>query len=245
MNAKPAVLICGLVATLALLGACYSDTPTVSRPDDSIVAQGYPPPQSPTPSVTPTPTITPTADASGYMATPSGIPVTVTSLTGSPYADLLSPLQTALDSDDAPTIGGLAYSSLALRVGGASWGMGGQSAEILGSDVAGYLTALFNQGTNARIQGYFETGDTDVPCVEVVVHRFVGTVAYPTVEPTPTGTYEAHFIENPSEFPLDAATWNFCKLGSDWHWNEWRHGEYYPMVDTLANMWTNYFVIRP
>lgn len=245
MHTRAFLLICSVVAMLALLATRYSATPTTSVPGESVAAQGYPPPQSPTPSITPTPTTTPTADASGYMATPSGIPVTTTSLAASPYADLLGPLQAALDSDDASTIGGLAYSSLELFVGSATFDGEGLTAEIIGSDIAGYLASFFNQGTNARIQGYFEVGDTNVPCVEVVIHRFTGTVAYPTSAPTPTGTYEPTGLEAPAEFPLDAAAWNFCRLGSVWRWNEWWHGWYYETVHKLAQKGTTYFVIRP
>lgn len=247
MNAKPIILVgISALAVLALMATYYPGTDTTRVPSGAVVAQGYPPPQSPTPSITPTPTPTPTADASGYLPTPPGVSVTVTSLAGSSYSDLLVPLQDALDDDDASAISAMASSSYRLFVGSSVFDGEGGSATITGAETAGYLTDFFNQGTNAKIQGYFETGDASVPCLEVLIHRFVGTVAYPTARPSPTGTYEAVGASPPSDFPLDAATWKFCKIaGPTWRWRAWRHGWYYPTVAKLAQAGTSYFVIRP
>lgn len=247
MNRKLFVLIgASTLVVLAIVAMYYTYTQPTRVGSGAIVAQAYPPPQSPTPSITPTETPTPTADAAGYMPTPSGITVTVTSLVGSPYADLLVPLQTALDNDDASAISAMTSNTYELFVGDSTFDGEGGSATMSGADADGYLNSFFSQGTNAHIQGYFETGDAEVPCLEVLIHRFAGAVAYPTSLPTPTGTFEAIGISPPSEFPLDAARWNFCKLpGDGWRWYEWRHGWYYPTIERLAEADTDYYLIRP
>ncbi len=207
------------------------------------VAQGYPPPASPTPTDTPAPTSTP--DGNGYLPTPAGMAISETTLSASPYADLLEPLQDALDQDDETAIANYVSGRFMLELGYSTFAGGEPVGTMLdGAGAEEYLDKFFDAGTDGLIQGYFEEGTTSVPCLEILVQPFSGAVSYPT--PSGSGSVRQ---SPPVEFPLDSANWRFCKTQSGtWIWSNWAYGEYYPAV---GHLWQRqgasgrYYVIRP
>jgi hypothetical protein len=184
-------------------------------------ADGYPPPDTPTP----VPLVSPTPDANGYLPEPDDVLYEYTTLSGSPYADLLGPLQNALDASDPNFLIGLVTERFRVHfIPGRSETEGGT---VLGASTANSLLgSYFNQGSVLRIQGYYETVSETSTCVNVFVYRFQGTVAYPTDTSGDFGP------PRPTNVPGDTAVWQFChgRMPGAWRWLTWEYGEYYPMV---------------
>jgi hypothetical protein len=204
-------------------------------PTDSVAAQAYPPPDTPA-----APTATPVADSGGYLPPPSNISSQTVTLAGSPYSDVLFPLQAALTSGDAAWPAAMVTErfgntlfDIAIRdsEGGAYLDAGGTEA---------VLADFFQQGSRPLIQGYFAGGSDLVPCLTVITHRYTGTVPYPSED-------AAYGAPSPTHIPADAAAFKLCRAGAgQWIWENWVHGSYYEIVDAYSGTGdADYFVVRP
>lgn len=229
-----------LAVVTALATTMRQDSPASLSP----MAQGYP-----TATTEPTETPTPTPDAQGYMPPPTNITTTLVTLGASPYADLLVPLQAALDaqdltwlSDTASWRGSLPFVPIGCLDGGDACG----SPQLDTPDELAPAVATAIAGTNALIQGYFEEPGGDGQgvtwtCLQVLIYPFGTTMTYPTAIPGPPGPET-----NPSTVTVDASAIEVCKKVDSWGWDAWRFGGYHEIVDTFAfNGATNYAVVRP
>lgn len=241
MNRNLTILGLGVVAIAAaaiawpVLFGPSRESRLPRRPTDKVAAQAYPPPGTPA-----APTATPAADPDGYLPPPGNIASQIVSLVGSPYSDVLVPLQAALTSGDAAG----PASMVTERFGNALFDIanldseGGAQLDADGTEAV--LADFLRQGSRPVIQGYFAGGDGLVPCLTVLTHRYTGAVPYPGED----GDYGA---PRPMFIPADAAAFKLCRAGSgQWFWENWVHGGYYEIVDAYVGARDmDYFVVRP
>lgn len=230
-----AVAIAAAVIAWPILFGPSRDSQLPRPPTDKVGAQAYPPPDTPA-----APTATPSADSGGYLPPPGNTSNQTVTLAGSPYSDVLVPLQAALASGDAAwpatmvteRFGNTLFDIAILdSEGGAYLDAGGTEA---------VLADFFQQGSQPVIQGYFADDDGIVPCLNVLTHRYTGTVPYP-------GEDGAYGAPRPTHIPADAAAFKLCRAGAgQWIWENWVHGGYYEIVDAYGGEGgADYFVVRP
>lgn len=169
--------------------------------------------RGPTASATPAPT----PDATGYYPEPEGVCYEITSLAGSPYSDLLLPLQQTLATDMSAAAGWVA-----IEGGYPGLGLGPLLADHGGKfinrdDVSAILDSYELGGSSPLIQGYFEDTDTtkgdEVPAtIWVMVTGWQGQVAFPTQEP-PAGYVPAPGKPPPADVGAESSLWGFCCPG--------------------------------
>jgi hypothetical protein len=187
--------------------------------------------------------VTPTPDGAGYLPVPGGITVTQTTITGSLYAGLLGTVQDALDQEDEIALADMVYGRYMLELGYSDFEGEPVGTMLDSSGAEDYVDQFFDEGTSAIVQGYFAESSTSVPCVEMLIHPFAGSVTYPTPADGTIGQAA------PTNFPLNAAVWKFCKTQSGvWIWKNWKYGEYYPTVyfmNERQKVPNAHYVIRP
>jgi len=209
----------------------------VFRPDPGVAAQAYPPPTGSPPA----PTATPPADPAGYFPPPSGIPNQTVTLAGSPYSDVLVPLQAALRGGDAAAIAALAGERFNVTLFDVAWLDSEGGVELTAAQAEAILADFFGQGSRPLIQGYFDNGDATVPCLMVLTHGYSGTVAYPAAADPDYGP------RLPADIPADAAGFTLCRAGSaEWIWQDWVYGGYHALAEQYYGAReSGYNVVRP
>lgn len=236
MVRPPTARSVAVAAALLATAACQLPLPPALS-TTPLTAQGYPAPSDPaaTPAPTAAPTSTPSADADGFLPPPAQPPSQSIRLADSPHADILIPLQAALDTGDA--------SWFEAHVDAANAGMklfdigqldseGGTTVD--GAGASALAAAFFAAGARPRVQAYFEEQRATTVCLYALTHRWQGTVGYP-------GYAEDHAItartspELPPTVPLDAAALHVCRDGlGAWTLDAWIHGGYYGIIGRLS-----------
>jgi hypothetical protein len=185
------------------------------------------------------------------MPAPEGIDATVVALDESPYADLLVPLQHALDNGSlAPLRDHVWFDQVTFR----PIGCGACSVYLQVPDALDTAIEEASDGAAPLVlQGYFvdtyadeEAGLLSI-CVDLFVHRFGTTVAYPTAPPAEPDDLE--IFSHPPSVAIDASIWQVCKDVDTWNWQSWYFGTYYETVSAMSleeepNR-SEYFVLRP
>ena len=163
-----------------------------------------------TPTASPTPHIVPSAIAgpAGYLPAPDTIDYQVTSLSASPHADLLIPLQASFSGADAGHIA----SMLAEDRGGMSL-IGPAALDSEAGDLFGQarfttlLEGIFASGARPLIQGYFIDPSQTPACVEVLGHAMPASLPIPEVIATAVPVIPAIATDSAS-IPTARATGN-------------------------------------
>lgn len=234
-----------LILAAATPASCRHDAPPSTTP--TRVQVGYPPPSEPPATVTPTPS----PDEQGYMAVPMDIDTTVVALDESPYADLLVPLQAAMnDGSLAPLRNVVGYNTMTfLPIGCYENECIPQYLQVP-DELDSAMAAAIDGPTNVILQGYFvetyaEAGISSI-CLELIAHRFGTTVPYPTPMAKPG---EMGHLAISSPVTIDASMWRVCKGNEFWNWEAWHFGGYHEIVGGLAGMerpdLSEYVVLRP
>lgn len=220
----------------------------------------YPPPPP-----TPFPSLEPAGDQ-GYLAVPSGIQHITSTLSASPYADLLVSLQAQLDAGDAAGLAGrVLQQPCTCETGKELWcncetglttalplhhfqAFDTEATDTLVNEgIQEFLTGFFGAGVQPLIQGYFTTTSEDVIALDVVIHPLQGTVAIPT---PPCSEEEPERCAKPDRMLAEtSAVWTFHGP-APWKWTRWVYGDYEELVRFMADYLApereeNYVAIRP
>lgn len=260
---RPAAIDLGagilLVVTLVAVGAAAlgaAGPAPIRRPSTACGAEGaglglrgshvYPEPIPP-------PSPTPPADADGFLPPPIALSHVRSPLALAPGADLLLDIDRRLAARDAAGLAARAGSERRplLLLPWRPWDSEGVAA--LDPRMAETLLAglLSEPAGMPRLQGLFHlpSSSGDGGCVEVLLHRFGGSMAWPgsaTAQPPATEDVGGLGAAEPVQ---EAAVWRFCRglQEPDWTWESWRSGPYHGLLDGVAERHPGalYWLLRP
>lgn len=260
---RPAAIDLGaailLVATLVAVGAAALGAagPAASRRPPTADGAGgsglglrgshaYPEPILP-------PSPTPPADADGFLPPPIALPHIRAPLERAPGADLLLDLDRKLAARDAAGLAARAGSERRplLLLPWRQWDTEGVAA--LDPRMAETLLAglLSEPAGVPRMQGLFHlpSSSGDGGCVEVLLHRFGGSMAWPGSATAPPPATEDVGGLDASGPVQEAGSWRFCRglQEPDWTWESWRSGPYHGLLDGVAERYPGvlYWLLRP
>lgn len=232
------------LAAASLVAAACRPLP-ISSPTRPTTGQGYPPPGTPTPP--PDPTATPTADTDGYLPPPLFPPSEPVRLLDGPFADLLVPLQAALDAGDGTWFGARVDDGRPLDLFDVRE-MDGEGGTALDSAGTAALAAAFGAaGSRPKVQAYFVEPRETITCLYVLTHRWQGDVAFPGYSPDQDATPRIG-PPLPPTVPLDGAAFHVCRgRPAEWLLDDWITGGYYDLVAHLGGLdgGGTLFVVRP